>query len=204
MKSNILLTSMAALLVTTAANATTIKPFVGATFGIQGALYSDDAKDASKAQHYDLPEDFIAFGLEGGVRFGEYNKIYNSGVTFAAKTSTRSEVEHKFTDDTLARINYSEIYGTYDNYIRLSGDKIKRIDLVLGIGAGAMNYHINDAGSHETETIWSFTPAFKIGVDFEINKHITLSAETLIFTPSRDDYLIDGSYVTGGAFKYVF
>ena len=204
MKSNILLTSMAALLVTTAANATTIKPFVGAAFGIQGPVYSDDAKDESKAGYFDLPEDFIAFGLEGGVRFGEYNEIYNGGVTLAAKLSTRGKVEDKFTDDTLARINYSEIYGTYDNYIRLSGDKIKRIDLVLGVGAGAMSYHVDDEGSNHSETIWSFTPAFKIGVDFEINKHITLSAETLIFTPTRDDYLIDGSYVTGGAFKYVF
>ena len=198
MKSNILLTSMAALLVTTTANATTIKPFVGATLGIQGAVYSDDAKDKSRAEHFDLPEDFIAFGLEGGMRFGEYNKIYNGGVTLAAKISTRGKVEDKFSDATLTRVNYSEIYGTYDNYIRLSGDKMKRIDLVLGIGGGVMSYHAED------ETIWSITPAFKIGVDFEINKHITLSAETLIFTPYRNDYLVEGSYITGGAIKYVF
>ena len=162
--------------------------------GVKDSKKLDDAKIIKIAKPImdRIPHETIILSAS------EYNKIYNGGVTLAAKISTRGKVEDKFSDATLTRVNYSEIYGTYDNYIRLSGDKMKRIDLVLGIGGGVMSYHAED------ETIWSITPAFKIGVDFEINKHITLSAETLIFTPYRNDYLVEGSYITGGAIKYVF
>ena len=204
MKTKILLTSMTALLATFAgANALEYNPFVGATMGIQGALYSDDAKDMERANHIDLPTDFFAFGLEAGVRAGSHDRVYNGGITLGATKSTYSKVEHKYSDKRVASTDLLNISATYDNYIRVSGDKARRIDLVLGAGAGVMAYH-TDPIDADDETVWSFAPEFKIGMDFELTKHISLSANFRTFVPMRDHYAMEGSYIAGGAFKYIF
>lgn len=201
MKSKTLLMGMSALLVSVAgANAMEYKPFVGATMGIQGNGY-DDKYDTSDI---DLPHDFISFGLETGVRFGAYNQIYNGGFTLSADTSSIEKIENEFTDTTFAKVDTTILAATYDNYVRVSGDKAKRIDLVLGGGIGAMDYHINYRGDKDTQSIWSTTIVLKAGVDFELTKHLTLSATTRILFPLRDDYAIDASYIAGGAVKYVF
>lgn len=203
MKSKTLLIGMSALLVSGAgANAMEYKPFVGLTSGIQGVIYSDDFEDQAKG--IDLPKDFLAIGLETGARFGSHQSIYNGGFTISADTSTKQSAEHKISDDTVAHIKTTEFAATYDNYIRVSGDKIKRIDLVLGGGLGAMNYHIDDVASGKDETVWSTAFVFKIGADFELTKHLTLSATTRIFVPTRDDYAAESEYIAGGAVKYVF
>ena len=203
MKSNMLFTSMAALLVTTAANAATIKPFVGATMGLQGIIYTDKTEDAAKANSLDLPKDFVAFGLEGGFRFGAHSAIYNGGVTVSVDKTTDSNVEDKFTDHKMAGLDMFYASATYDNYIRLSGDKARRIDLVLGAGLGAMNYHL-DPKVGDSETIWSAVSAFKIGLDFELTQHLTLSANTRVFVPARPHYIAESTYIVGGAVKYIF
>lgn len=204
MKSKIVLTSVAALLVSVAgANALEYRPFIGATIGLQGALYSDDAKDIEHTQHIDFPTDFFAFGLETGVRVGSHAGVYNGGITVSATKSTYSDVEYKYSEKRLASSDLFNISATYDSYIRVSGDKARRIDLVLGAGAGAMAYHIDPIDDVD-ETIWSFAPEFKIGMDFELTKHITLSANFRTLVPMRNHYIAEGSYITGGVFKYIF
>ncbi len=203
MKSNTLLMGMSALLLSvTGANAAVFKPFVGLTSGIQGVIYDDAFEDG--AAGVDLPKDFLAIGLETGARFGSYSSIYNGGFTLGADTSTKEDVEDKFTNAKYAKIKTSEFTATYDNYIRLSGDKIKRIDLVLGGGMGVMNYHIDDLTGDPDETIWSTAMVFKAGVDFELTKHLTLSATTRVFVPTREHYAVASHYIAGGAVKYVF
>ena len=66
MKSKFILTGIAALLTSVAgANALEFRPFVGATMGLQGVFYSDDAKDLERADHIDLPTSLFTFGIEG-------------------------------------------------------------------------------------------------------------------------------------------
>ena len=189
MKSNILLTSMAALLFVSGANAMQYKPFVGATIGLQGVSYSDETEDFARVNTIDLPEDFFAFGIEGGFRFGAYNQIYNGGITINVDTTTSSDMKDRFTDARYAKISTSSLSATYDNYLRLSGDKIKRIDLVLGAGMGTMNYDIDDTTpANDDETIWSPMFAFKVGLDFELTQNITLSANTRFFAVGAHGY----------------
>lgn len=205
MKSNILLTSAAALLVVSGANAAQYSPFVGATMGLAGILYTNEADDAAKASHVDLPDDFFAMGLTGGVRFGSHSSIYNGGFSVNIDQTTDSEVEDKFTHAEIAKLSMFHASATYDNYIRVSGDKARRIDLVLGAGMGIMNYHydVKDA-AYLNETVYSTTFAFKIGVDFELTKHLTLSADTRVFVPTRSHYDAESSYIVGGTVKYLF
>lgn len=201
MKSKYILTSLAILSATTfTANATTIRPFVGATMGVQNVVYADAGKDFEKSEHVDLPTDFFTFGLEAGARFGEYDKIYNYGFSLNVDKSTYSKIKNKFTDHTYANLDNFAISSTFDNYIRLKSNK--RIDLVLGAGLGAFAYH-TDKG--EDKTLYSFTPVIKVGLDFELTNHITLSGIARVFIPTRGgEYKTEASGIFGGAVKYVF
>lgn len=201
MKSNIMLTSAAALLVSVAgANAMEYRPFVGASMGLQGVVYSDSMKDLERVNGIDLPTDFFVFGIESGVRAGEYNQIYNGGLTLSATKTTYSKIQDKFTDTRLASADMFNISATYDNYIRISGDKANRIDLVLGAGLGAMAFHVDD----DSNTQWSFAPEIKAGMDFELTHNVTLSATARAIIPTRSGYEADLSYIVGGAVKYIF
>ena len=204
MKSNILLTSMTVLLASVAsANALEYRPFVGVNMGLQGAVYSNHAKDFERFHHVDLPTDFFAFGIDAGVRAGAYDEIYNGGITLTATKTTYSKVKQKYTEARVADIDSFNIAATYDNFIRISGDKESRIDLVLGIGAGMMAYHVDGIRS-TSNTEWSFAPEFKAGLDFELTKHFTLSANARAIVPLRDSYDTDMSYIVGGGVKYMF
>ena len=202
MKSNMLLMGMSALLVSVAgANAMEYRPFVGLAMGIQGLNY----EEAFKEPEIDLPHDFIAFGFEAGTRFGSYDQIYNGGLSFHIDTTDSEKIRETFTNKELAKIKSTTLSATYDNYIRISGDKMKRIDLVLGAGIGTMNYHVDVVDATEDdETRWSTTLALKAGLDFALTKNITLSANMRLFVPTREHYMMETSYIAGGAIKYVF
>lgn len=203
MKTNLVLTSIAAILLSVAgANATEYRPFVGITLGVSDIAYS---KTIDRQTNIDTPSDLFTFGIEGGFRFGGYNQIYNGGVSLNIDTTDSEKIRDKFTDQAYAKLKMSSISATYDNYIRLSGDKTSRIDLVLGVGLGEMNYNIDykNAGLDDT-TVYSSTFAFKLGLDFELTKNVTLSLQSRAFTPTRSHYSVDAQYVFGGAVKYVF
>lgn len=205
MKTKIMLTSAAALLVSVAgANAFEYRPFAGLTMGIQHVVYTDSMQDhESGTGAIDLPNNFFVFGAEGGVRFGNYNAIYNGGLTISATKTTYSDVETKFSSTRVASTDMFNISATYDNYFRISGDKTSRIDLVLGAGLGAMAVHVDPVG-FDDETKWSFAPEFKVGMDFELTHNVTLSANARMFIPTRAHYTMDTAYVFGGAVKYMF
>lgn len=202
MKSNILLMGAAALLVSASANATEYRPFVGIEMGIQGLIYDDAIED--NAPYY-LPKDFVAFGIAGGARFGSYDKIYNGGFSVNIDTTDTEKVTDKFTNVTYAKIKTAAMTASYDNFVRISGDKTKRIDLVLGAGIGTMNYHWDsEIIGIDDKTAWSTTLAFKAGLDFELTKNLVLSANMRWLVPTREHYDIATSYIAGGAIKYMF
>lgn len=205
MKTNLFLTSVCAVLLSVAgANAMEYRPFVGATMGISDLKYSSETEHATRG--IDLPEDFFAFGIEAGARFGGYNDIYNGGVSVNFDMTDSQKIRTKFTDVNLGKLSTLAMSATYDNYFRLSGDKTSRIDAVLGAGMGVMNYDADfkSAVPIEDETKYSTMFAFKAALDFELTKDITLSAQTRLFVPTRSHYEANVQYVVGGAVKYMF
>jgi len=205
MKSKIILTSATALLVSAAgANALEYKPFVGATMGFQGPVYSAAAEDLERVRSMDLPTDFFVFGIETGVRAGSYFDIYNGGITLSATKSTYSKAQYKYVEERFASADLFNISMTYDNYLRISGDKDNRIDFVIGVGFGSMAYHYDLADRDASMTKWSFAPELKLGLDFEVAEHVILSANFRTFFPTRPHYEMDTSYIVAGALKYIF
>ena len=207
MKTNLFLTGLGAILLSvTGANAMEYRPFVGATMGVSDINFSKGTDDFARINQLDFPTDFFAFGIEGGTRFGGYNDIYNGGVSLNIDMTDSQKIRKKFADTSVAKINTFEMSATYDNYIRISGDKTSRIDFVLGAGMGVMDYNIDykHTITKDDETIYSTMFAFKTGLDFELTKNITLSAQARMFVPTRGHYKIDAQYIFGGAVKYMF
>lgn len=203
MKTNLFLTSFGVILLSVAgANATEFRTFIGATMGMGVLDYSSDTDNAALNGQMDLPSDFFSFGLEGGVRFGGYDKIYNGGITLNLDMTDTQKIYGQFTNVKIGELRTYDASVMYDNYLRLSGDKTSRIDLVLGAGMGVINYDMGmqDYGENAYSTMF----AFKAGLDFELTKSVTLSAQTRMFVPTRSNYAVDMNYVFGGAVKYMF
>ena len=207
MKSKIMLSGIAAMMISaTGANAMELRPFIGATMGLQGMFYSHDTRKMERNANFDLPTSLFTFGFEGGVRFGKYSEIYNGGVSLNLDMSTSTDVDAKFNDKKVAEINTNVFSATYDNFIRISGDKMNRIDLVLGAGVGSMSYTVDDSDipGYGDDTYHSTVIVLKAGLDFELTKEFTLSATSRWLIPTKSDYMTDSSYIAGGAVKYVF
>ena len=207
MKSKIMLSGIAALLVSVSgANALEMHPFVGAGLGLQGLRNSSDVRKIERNNDIDFPSSLFTIGIEGGVRFGEYKQIYNGGVSVNLDMSTASDIKKKFNDDKIAELDSTVFSATYDNYIRISGDKTSRIDLVLGLGLGSMSYTVDDSvvAGLKNQTEHSAIGVLKVGLDFELSKNFTLSAMSRLFVPTKSDYKLDASYIFGGMVKYVF
>ena len=204
MKSKMFLTGIATVIASVAgASAFEYHPFVGATMGFTGTGYSNAAENIARKESIDLPTDFFAYGLEAGVRFGAHDEIYNGGITLSMDKTAGEKISDKFTNLNYGKIHTLVMSATYDNYIRISGDKTSRIDLVLGAGVGSMNY-VYDWKEDPNETVYSPLFAFKAGLDFELTDYITLSATGRLFAPTRSHYDVDTHYILGGGVKFVF
>lgn len=207
MKTKIILTSISALMMSVAgARAMDLRPFVGIALGISDINYSSEMDTSARISAIDLPTDFFAFGIEGGFRFGEYNKIYNGGMSLNFDMTDAQKITDVFTNQKYGKLKTFAMSATYDNYIRISGDKTSRIDLVLGAGLGTMNYNIDyePVIGASDDTIWSTMFAFKAGLDFGLTQNVILSATARTFIPTRSHYAVDAQYVFGGAIRYQF
>nr|MBQ0091610.1 hypothetical protein [Candidatus Enterousia merdequi] len=226
MKTNILLPTLTALFVATGANAAQYRPvkmsygaqtrpFIGVTLGAQTLNWKDTYKNAADIDDITMPQDFFSFGIETGFRFGNYHEIYNGGLSLNFDISTGDNAEYYPSYIKVSENKNMSISATYDNYIRLSGDKLKRIDLVLGFGGGAFD-EITDYDHLGTSTLfpeypfpsddnsWSAAVALKAGFEFEITENISLSTNARMFIPLKSDYDIGSSFIFGGSVKYIF
>lgn len=117
-------------------NAADIKPFIGGNVAINGVIWSNDADQNTRDIGIDLPDAFIGLGLEAGVKFVN-NNIYNAGITlvydyaFDSEAKLDSYIKQYYYD---VSTGFSSISVTFDNYIRISGEKAHRRDIVLGVG----------------------------------------------------------------------
>ncbi|MBQ8686772.1 MAG: hypothetical protein IJ517_03355 [Alphaproteobacteria bacterium] len=132
-----------------------VKWFVGGGLGYETPVFSDLVDDLIDDHFYKDNSGALSFNLTGGMRFGEYNKIYNGG--FSATFSYMSDLgklkedynNPYYMDVTL---DFSTFYFTYDNYIRVSGDSKYRTDFVasIGLGMGWMSEDLQSGSYYES------------------------------------------------------
>lgn len=116
-----------------------VKWFVGGGLGYATPVLSDTLDDLIDEDYLKDDSGTFSFNLMGGMRFGEHDKIYNGGVSanysYMPDLVRVQDGYHSpyYIDGTL---DFSTLYISYDNYIRLSGDFENRTDFVASVGLG--------------------------------------------------------------------
>lgn len=115
------------------------KWFVGANLGYAEPILSDELDDQIDDKLWDDDSGTLAVSLTGGMRFGEFDKIYNGGVSVTLSYMpdlmrlSDGDMNPYYMD---AELDFTTLYISYDNYIRLSGDFKYRTDFIASVGLG--------------------------------------------------------------------
>ena len=203
------------MLVANSAMATEIKPFIGANLAINGVVWSHDAERATEDMGIDLPEAFLGLGLEMGVKFVNDN-IYNAGLIFAydyafnSKAKLDSNIKDYYYKVTTG---FSSIAITFDNYIRVSGEKAHRKDVVVGIGLARGTERI----SMKT-TYYGYTSGLedidddddgtfillKAGYNHQLSDNVDFYTNGRAFIPTAGDGDVDVIFNLSAGLRFVF
>ena len=116
-----------------------VKWFVGGGLGYATPVLSDTLDELIDEDYLKDDSGTLSFNLMGGMRFGERDKIYNGGVsaTYSYMADLAQVKDGYYSPYYIdGALDFSTLYISYDNYIRLSGDSEYRTDFVASVGLG--------------------------------------------------------------------
>lgn len=192
-----------------------IRPFVGGNVSINGVVWDNEVRKDAKENIGKLPEVFIGLGLEAGARFVTTN-IYNAGITLAYDYVFDSETD--INDDmkdyiSLLDTGFSAISITFDNYIRVSGKKEHRRDIVIGLGGASATerLHFNptprgeEVGLEEQKIDDTGTRiVFKVGYNHQIARNADWYVNGRAFVPTSGDDDTEAFFNLSVGLRFVF
>ena len=211
----ICLIGVVSILALNSATAMEIRPFIGGNLSVNGVAWDNDLRKEIKADIGKLPETFIGFGLEAGARFATAN-IYNAGVTLAYDYIFDSETD--INDDIKDYISsfdvgFSAISITFDNYIRVSGKKEHRRDIVIGLGGASIKERIHFAPTAQGKNVGleeenddddgTFV-VFKVGYNHQIARNADWYVNGRAFIPTSSDGDADAALNLSTGLRFVF
>ncbi len=180
--------------------------------GGSGAILPAD-KDVRVA----FPDTDTVFGMEGGMRFGNYKGVWNGGFTIAAEKTMGKKADVQapdwFWDGTGGvpkvfpviaknlKTNVNTVSATFDNYIRLNKSLENRLDLVVGVGLASVetNMKLADVGV----SLMSHAAVLKAGFELELTENISMTVVGRMYRPIADQYYSSTYNATAG-FKFLF
>lgn len=210
MKKIVMMTSMFAVLGTSAIAET--RWFVGGDLGYESPVMSDTLEDLVDEDFLKENNGSVSVSLIGGMRFGDVDKVYNGGVSVKLSympdiISVKDGSELPYYLD--GELDFTTLYVSYDNYVRLSGDEKYRTDLVASIGLGY-------GWIEETVHVDGYVPvsldddgmlvSFRLGVEKEtVVEGLSLQAGfNVIALNADDDADLQGSFGFDFGVKYTF
>ncbi len=210
MKKIVMMTSMFAVLGTSAIAET--RWFVGGDSGYASPVMSDTLEDLVDEDFLKENNGSVSVSLIGGMRFGDVDKVYNGGVSVKLSympdiISVKDGSELPYYLD--GELDFTTLYVSYDNYVRLSGDEKYRTDLVASIGLGY-------GWIEETVHVDGYVPvsldddgmlvSFRLGVEKEtVVEGLSLQAGfNVIALNADDDADLQGSFGFDFGVKYTF
>lgn len=210
MKKIVMMTSMFAVLGTSAIAET--RWFVGGDLGYASPVMSDTLEDLVDEDFLKENNGSVSVSLIGGMRFGDVDKVYNGGVSVKLSympdiISVKDGSELPYYLD--GELDFTTLYVSYDNYVRLSGDEKYRTDLVASIGLGY-------GWIEETVHVDGYVPvsldddgmlvSFRLGVEKEtVVEGLSLQAGfNVIALNADDDADLQGSFGFDFGVKYTF
>lgn len=198
------------------------KFFLGANVGLAGPVFSDDVESMIDDGFFKSDRGTATLSGAGGLRFGEYNSVYNGGVTatllYMPRVGYITDGPNFILEDSygnfyranmIGEIDLTTLYFTYDNYIRLSDYKGRRLDFVVSFGLG-------HAWVNESMTIYGYgkdtmsdngaVGVLKFGLNGEtavdgLGWNINLN---FIGLNTDDDSDLQGAYSIDLGFRYTF
>ncbi len=170
-------------------NDTDTHAYIGANLNYNIASYNFEVP------YTKFPESYFGLGLELGARFGEYNNIWNGGVSVSYDYLSESEIN--VLGYKIGTLGFSSIGLNFDNYIKILEQDNKRCDFILGIGISQAimktSIDFNDYGydMQEKEQEKGNALVFKIGTNMQIDKGFDWYITSRWFVPKEEDSLID-------------
>ena len=187
------------------------KWFIGGGLGYMEPVFSDLVDDSIDDHFFEDDSGTMSFNLTGGMRFGEYEKVYNGGVSatfsYMPNLGDLSDGNNNpyYMD---ATIDFSTFYVTYDNYIRVSGDAKYRTDFIasIGLGMGWLDEDLTSGVYHESYEDDGMLIVLKLGFGGEtvvqgLSWNATLNA---IAINAEDDADLQGAGGFEFGLKYTF
>jgi len=116
-----------------------VKWFVGGGLGYVEPVFSDLIDDEIDEDIWKDDSGTLSVHINGGMRFGAHDKIYNGGVSATLSympdlAQLRDGAANPY--EMNAELDFTTLYVSYDNYIRISGDSKYRTDFIASIGLG--------------------------------------------------------------------
>lgn len=150
--------------------------------------------------------------MTAGMRFGEQDKIYNGGVS--ATLSYMPDLGQLKDGDASplymdAELDFTTLYLSYDNYIKLSGDSKYRTDFIasVGLGYGWLEESLSIKGyGNETFDDDAMVLVLKFGFGGE-TKFAGLGWNVMLnmtVPNAEDDADLQGSYGVDFGVRYTF
>lgn len=166
-------------------NNTDTRIYIGANLNYNIASYEFEIP------YTKFPEYYFGLGLELGARFGEYNNIWNVGVSIS--------YDYLFDEEMTAlgykigTLGFSSIGINFDNYIKILEQDNKRSDFILGIGLSQAtiktSIDFDDYGYDTQYKEQDKGNAFilKIGTNMQIDKNFDWYITSKFFIPTEKD-----------------
>ena len=194
--------------------ASEIKPFIGGNLAWNAIAWANDLNEL-KNYGVNLPDSFLGVGVEIGAKL-KTSGIYNPGITLAYDYTFDSAADVKYPANGIwqdIKTGFSAFSGTFDNYIRLSGDESKRADFVFGVGLASITERVKTTvtsyaiglGEEDYSDKDSGTFAvLKVGVSAQISDNVDWYTNGRVFLPTKSDGDVSALFNLNTGLRFVF
>ena len=189
----IIIPALCAFCITPAiADDTIVRPYIGANINADFISYSAEMDEVMDYVGLHFSDSYFGIGLEGGVKFGSTNNIWNGGLAVAYDYAfdTSASVTNSYIKN--AESGFSAWNIGFDNYIRVDNKDNKRTDLIFGIGIGKGTersyWSVPDVITvDEKESTTMFV--LKFGTNIQLNETVDWYTTLRDFIPSKDEII---------------
>ena len=165
-----------------------VNPYIGVNANFNTITYSPDMTALAARIGVDLPVFYMGVGLEGGIKLGRRNYIYNSGFSFAYDYvfNSSATIKNIYIDE--VEMGFSDWNIGFDNYVRVSNEDSKRTDLILGVGIGQAHERISikALGVSENKSQSDEIFVVKLGSSTQLSKNVDSYVVLRSFIPFDD------------------
>lgn len=168
--------------------------FAGGSAAISNITWDDDVVDF--LDPIEISETNFSLGAEIGGKFGDYNNIYNFGLTinYDYLFDSNANIPAPYSSVILKiTTGFSALSASFDNYIRIDSTNNKRSDLVFGLGFARITERvfIKDTSDYYSDDDSGGAMVLKLGINSELTNYLDWNINLRAFIPTNSDSDVD-------------